>query len=142
MRPVLFKIKPFWFEALSVHFLDSSKAEILLISHTGICICNPHADRGMSVCMHMCERNCFIIYSTGIQHLLGTVKNEIKKLIFASSDSFTSFTIWIPFISFFVWLSWLGLPNLGWIKVVRVNILVLFLTVAEILSPFHCWEWF
>ena len=49
--------------------------------------------------------------------------------------SFTSFCIWIPFISFSS-LLWLGLPKLYWIIPVRVGTLVLFL----ILSFFHSWE--
>ena len=32
-----------------------------------------------------------------------------------------------PLFHFLLWLPWLGLPKLYWIKVVRVNILVLFL---------------
>ena len=59
----------------------------------------------------------------------------------ANSDSFIySFPIWIPFISFFfVWLLWLGLPILCWIKVARIGILVLFLILEEMLSAFHAW---
>ena len=57
----------------------------------------------------------------------------------ANSDSFTSFfPIWIPFI-FLLWLLWLVLPKLCWIKVVRVGILVLFLILEEMLSAFHHW---
>ena len=42
---------------------------------------------------------------------------------------------------FLIWLLWLGLPVLCWIKVVRVGILVLFLTLEEMLSAFHHWVW-
>ena len=59
----------------------------------------------------------------------------------AKSDSFTSSPIWIPFISFLLWLLWLGFPELWWIKVVRVDILVLFLILEEMLSAFQCWVW-
>ena len=52
----------------------------------------------------------------------------------------TSFSIWIPFFPL-LWLPQLGLPNLCWIKVVRVDILVLFLISAEILSAFQHCEW-
>ena len=59
----------------------------------------------------------------------------------ANSDSFTSsFPIWIPFL-FLLWLPWLGLPKLCWIIVVRVDIIVLFLILEEMLSVFHHWEW-
>ena len=48
---------------------------------------------------------------------------------YANNDSFTSFPIWISFISFFLlWVSWLGLPKLCLIIVVRVDTFVLFLT--------------
>ena len=46
----------------------------------------------------------------------------------ANNDSFaSSFPIWMPSISFLVWLLWLGLPVLCWIRVVRAGMLVLFL---------------
>ena len=54
----------------------------------------------------------------------------------ANSDSFTSSClIWMPFF-FLVWLLWLELPILCWIKVARVGILVLFLILEEMLSVF------
>ena len=40
-----------------------------------------------------------------------------------------------------LWLPWLGLPKLCWIIVVRVDILVFFLTLEEMLSVFYHWEW-
>ena len=43
---------------------------------------------------------------------------------------------------FFLWLLWLGLPKLCWIRVARVDILVLFLILVETLSVFHHWVWF
>ena len=42
---------------------------------------------------------------------------------------------------FLVWLPWLGLPKVCWIKGARVDILVLLMVLEEILSAFHCWEW-
>ena len=42
---------------------------------------------------------------------------------------------------FLLWLPWLGLPELCWIIVVRVDIYVLFLIIEEMLSVFHHWEW-
>ena len=67
----------------------------------------------------------------------------------ANKDSFTSyFPIWIPFLSFFLfffflllWFPWLGPPKLCWIKIVRVEILLLFLISESMLSVFHHWKW-
>ena len=42
---------------------------------------------------------------------------------------------------FLLWLPKLRLPILCWIIVVRVDILVLFLILEEMLSVFHHWEW-
>jgi len=42
---------------------------------------------------------------------------------------------------FLVYLLWLGLPMLCWIKVLNVGVLVLFLILEEMLSAFHCWVW-
>ena len=59
----------------------------------------------------------------------------------ANSGSFaSSFPICIPFL-FLLWLSWLGLPKLCEIVVVRADILFLFLILVGILSAFHHWEW-
>ena len=59
----------------------------------------------------------------------------------ASSDSSTSsFLICISFFFLLlVWLLWLGLPTLLWIKVARVGIFVLFLILEEMLSALHHW---
>ena len=40
---------------------------------------------------------------------------------------------------FLVWLLWLQILILCWVKLLRVTILVLFLILEEKLSPFHCW---
>ena len=42
---------------------------------------------------------------------------------------------------FLLWFPWLGLSKLCWIILVRVDILVLFLILEEMLSVFHHWEW-
>ena len=55
----------------------------------------------------------------------------------ANSDSFTSFPICFLLFLFLLWLPWLGLPKLCWIIVVRVDILVLFLILEEMVSVFH-----
>ena len=55
----------------------------------------------------------------------------------------SSFSIWMPFL--FVWLLWLGLPVLFWIKEMKVDIPVLFLILRETLVVFAhwvwCWQW-
>ena len=43
---------------------------------------------------------------------------------------------------FLFWLPWLGLPKSCWIKVLRVDILVLLLNLEEMLSVFHHWKCF
>ena len=43
---------------------------------------------------------------------------------------------------FLIWMQWLGVPTLCWIKVVRVDILVLFLILEGRLLVFHHWVWF
>ena len=55
----------------------------------------------------------------------------------ANSDSLTSpFPIWILLIYFLIWLLWLGLPILCWIKVARVD----FCFVPDFRrNAFHCW---
>ena len=63
-----------------------------------------------------------------------------------SSANTDSFMLPIQFVLllfvFLLWLLWLGLPNLCWIKVARVDIVVLFLILAEMLSASHHWVWF
>ena len=55
----------------------------------------------------------------------------------ANSESFTtSFTIWILLLLFLLWLLWLGLPELCWIIVAKMDTLVLFLTLGGMLSVF------
>ena len=42
---------------------------------------------------------------------------------------------------FLIWWPWPELPILYWIKVVRVDILVLFLPLEDMLSDFYHWVW-
>ena len=42
---------------------------------------------------------------------------------------------------FILWLPWLGCPKLCFIIALRVDILVLFSILEEMLSGFHHWEW-
>ena len=51
-------------------------------------------------------------------------------------QSFTSFPIWIPFISFSALIAVTQASKLCWTVVVRVGTLVLFLTLGEMLSNF------
>lgn len=55
----------------------------------------------------------------------------------ANNDRFTSFPVWSLFL---LWSLWLQLPKLCWIEVAGVDLIVLFLILAEILSAFHHWE--
>ena len=61
----------------------------------------------------------------------------------ANSESITSFLIWIAFISFSSLIVMAShsfwLQKLCWIKVVRVDILFLFLILEGMLSAFHHW---
>ena len=60
----------------------------------------------------------------------------------ANGDNFISYlSIWIHLFLFLLWLLSLGLSKLCWIIVVRVDILLLFLVLEEILSCFYHWKW-
>ena len=52
------------------------------------------------------------------------------------------FQFGFPFISFCFLIAVAKSSKLCCIKVARVAILVLFLILEEILSPFHCWVWY
>ena len=54
---------------------------------------------------------------------------------------FSSFQFGHLLFLFLTLLLWLGLLVLYWIKMVRVDILILFLILEEKLSAFHCWLW-
>ena len=47
------------------------------------------------------------------------------------------FKFGLLFFLLLLWLLWLGLPALCWIKLVRAWILVWFLTIEKVLSAFH-----
>ena len=52
-----------------------------------------------------------------------------------------SLPFWFEYLLFLflIWVSWLELPILCWIEVVRVGILLLFQNLMGKLSAFHCW---
>ena len=55
--------------------------------------------------------------------------------------SFMIFQFGLFLFLFLLWLPWLDLPKLCWIKMVRMDIIVLFLILKEIPLNFHHWEW-
>ena len=58
----------------------------------------------------------------------------------ANSEIFTScLPIWAILFLILVWLLWLGLPILGWMKIVNVKVLALFLNSMRSLSAFDHW---
>ena len=57
----------------------------------------------------------------------------------ANGESFTSFPIWIPFISFSSLIAVAKTSKLCWMVVMRVGTIVLFLTLGEMFSIFHHW---
>ena len=59
-----------------------------------------------------------------------------------NNESFTSFLIWIPYFLFFSLIVMARISKIMWIVMVRMNILLLFLILAEMISVFHHWEWF
>ena len=67
----------------------------------------------------------FLVASLGLSYHLQTVTALL--LLFQ--------LVFLLFL-FLLWLLWLKLPTLCWIRVVRVDILVLFLILEEILSGF------
>ena len=58
-----------------------------------------------------------------------------------NSDSFTSFPIWVPFISFSSVIAVANTPQIKLHKSLREDIFVLLLILEEMLSVFHCWVW-
>ena len=74
----------------------------------------------------------FLIVSLGFSmYSIMSSANRVLLLFFQSR---------LFFFLFLLWLLWLGLPKLCWIIVVRVDIIVLFLILEEMLSVFHHWE--
>ena len=57
-----------------------------------------------------------------------------RTMLYVNSEFYFFLLIWIPFISFVVWFLWLRFPVLCWIQVVRLDILVLFLTRRKAFS--------
>ena len=66
--------------------------------------------------------------------------SSIYSMSSANSYSLISlFQFGLLFFPFLLWLPWLGLPKLCWIKVMRVDILAFFLILEKMLSAFLHW---
>ena len=65
----------------------------------------------------------------------------VKYHIIFKQWHFASFPIWVHFISFSFLIAMGRTSKTCWIIKVRVDILVLFLTLEEMFSIFHHWEW-
>ena len=87
-----------------------------------------------------------ILYPTTLPNSLMNSNSSLVASLGFSRYSITMQTVIVlllPFqfgfllLLFLLWFLCLGLPKLCWIEVARVNILVLFLILAGILSAFH-----
>ena len=77
-----------------------------------------------------------------VAFLVEYLRFSICNIISANSHSLcSSYQYRCLLFIFLVWLLWLGVLVMCYVKVVRVDIFVLFLILEEKLSDFHPWVW-
>ena len=108
------------------------------------------SDLSVLVCRNITHFLCFVLSSSTIKNSLMSSSSFLVASLRFSIHSIMSYENWDfcclfssldSFYFIFFCLPWLGLPKVCWKEVERMGILVLFLTLEEMLSAFHHWEW-